>query len=475
MLTTNTLGIGCSEKVIQIFAKYIDKNIFNVSVCCLIEGGIREKYIKESGISIYFAEGDPNKFKKIIEENNIDILHVNTISYPFLECARSVIPLIIETSIFGYTHHFTFEDKYIDLILFVSKMITIRYRRKLNLSFKKMKSKSNIIYNPIDFKAIKIAFSTKIAYIKEKLGITPEDFVIGKIGRRDCSKWSTFLTETIYHLRKKHKNFKILLIGAPIEIISEIKRKKLEPFFILLKPISEGNLDIFYELIDCLVHSSKIGESFGCTLSEAMAHKKPIIVNSTPLRDNAQIEVVDNYKTGFIVNYPEAGAQAILNLIQNKKLQTKLGQNGFQKALEKFNAKMLVKYLEKLYLLNLHKKGLISQEILYFYQNIQINTDINDLERYETEYLQRINNYFGFLTTSQYLKYFTISWISLISHIYKNILIPISLYPVHLIQKFRGKRNSELGFKTEIKPSIKKIYYFLRAILKGKYYEILYI
>lgn len=62
------LGLGGIEKSLQIITKYLDKNIFNVSVCVLVPGGIREKAIKEMGVRVYNADKSPEKFVKLIKD-----------------------------------------------------------------------------------------------------------------------------------------------------------------------------------------------------------------------------------------------------------------------------------------------------------------------------------------------------------------------------------------------------------------------
>lgn len=475
LLTTTSLGIGCTEKTVQIFAKYLDKELFNVSICCLDKGGLRESIIKEYGIPVFIMNNDIAKFKELLNKIQFHILHVNTLPFEFIEYARALVPIIIETSVFGYYNVFEFQEKYIDKILFVSKMIASRYRKKMSLTYDKMEILSDVIYNPIDLETVESDVQLTPDQFRNELGIKSDAFVIGKIGRKDRTKWSNFLIDSIKLLQRKYKNFKVILVGAPSEIINEIKRAKLGDFFILINQISEEKLKIFYKTIDCLVHSSKIGESFGCTLAEAMALQKPVIVNSTPIRDNAQIEVVDNNKTGFVVLYPETCVQAILRIINNRDLRIELGKNGFQKVNDQFNAKVLTKYLEKIYLIQSFKKNLIARELLSRHQEIHIKSDISELPQFEHEYQLRLEDCYGRLTELQQLKYLFKTGFQLIVHILKNILSPICILPLALIKNYRRKKEILSQYKTGFKFSAKKVNYFLFAILRRKYYEILFI
>jgi len=64
------LDLGGIQKRLQIITKYLDKNIFNVSVCVLGPGGVRERAIKEMGIKVYNVNKNPEKFAKLIEDKN---------------------------------------------------------------------------------------------------------------------------------------------------------------------------------------------------------------------------------------------------------------------------------------------------------------------------------------------------------------------------------------------------------------------
>ena len=70
------LGLGGIQKSLQIIAKYLDKNIFDISVCALMPGGVRERAIKKMGIKVYNVNKSPEKFvKKLAEATELKILN----------------------------------------------------------------------------------------------------------------------------------------------------------------------------------------------------------------------------------------------------------------------------------------------------------------------------------------------------------------------------------------------------------------
>ena len=100
--------------------------------------------------------------------------------------------------------------------------------------------------------------------------------------------------------------------------------------------------------IDILAHSSLIGESFGCTIAEAMSQGKPVIVNSTPYFDNAQIELVDHNKNGYIANNPEAYANAVYDLMENRSKLESFKTEAIKKS-KLFHAPRLTEDLKQIY------------------------------------------------------------------------------------------------------------------------------
>jgi glycosyltransferase involved in cell wall biosynthesis len=77
--------------------------------------------------------------------------------------------------------------------------------------------------------------------------------------------------------------------------------------------------------LDVVLHTSSIGESFGYGIAEPMNFGKPVIANSTPWADQAQIELVRHGECGFIAGTPAAMAAAMLTLACDSELRGKFG------------------------------------------------------------------------------------------------------------------------------------------------------
>jgi glycosyltransferase involved in cell wall biosynthesis len=108
-------------------------------------------------------------------------------------------------------------------------------------------------------------------------------------------------------------------------------------------PFGEG----VYDAADIVCQVSNWEEVFGWVIAEAMAYGKPIVgtrVGGIP-------EVVTDGQTGFIVDRGAADAMAnrILKLVSDPELRSRMGQAGAQAVSDRFDLRVNVRKLMKLY------------------------------------------------------------------------------------------------------------------------------
>lgn len=278
----------------------------------------------------------------------------------------------------------------------ISKMIALRYKKWCKISNEEFHENCRVLYYPIDLDETELFKMAKDEILRErkKLGIGSNDLIIGGIGRPDISKWGNVI-DIILHLTKRVQNVKYLVMGIPELKKMEIRRRNLDKYFVFLSP--DPNVTKFYCLIDIFaLSSSRGGETFGRTIAEAMSYQKPVVARSTPLADNAQIELVDNGKTGFVVYSSKAFADAIDYLASNKSMTRNMGLAGYEKVKRECEAKKITKMLEKRILELLHANGMeISQKILKKYEKISQFPSRKDIDDFELEYDRRLRDCFG--------------------------------------------------------------------------------
>ena len=88
--------------------------------------------------------------------------------------------------------------------------------------------------------------------------------------------------------------------------------------------------------MDGFLHLSRIGESFGMVLCEAMLCGVPVVTLSTPLKDNSQLEVVGHGIGGLVALTPRAVPEAMLALIADAGLRARVRAGGAAWVEERF-------------------------------------------------------------------------------------------------------------------------------------------
>jgi glycosyltransferase involved in cell wall biosynthesis len=110
--------------------------------------------------------------------------------------------------------------------------------------------------------------------------------------------------------------------------------------------ISEKRKIQEYHNADVLVVPSNF-EPFGIVILEAYASSTPVIASNV----GGIPELIANGKTGLLVppKNPQELAEAVLKVLQNKNMSSRLGKNGRKKA-EHFSWESITKKIEKIYL-----------------------------------------------------------------------------------------------------------------------------
>ena len=397
----DALDLGGAGKNVQTTVKYFNKNIFNVSVCVLVPGGPREKAVKKRGIKLHNVDKSPEKLAELVKKEKIQVVHFSLGERQFSIFAKAAIKAGAPVIILLDSMEKMVDSEIRKLIdrHSVSKMCAFRYKKWYKVSNEEFHKNRGVAYLPIDVDEIdgfRIS-NDEILRRRKKLGIGPNDLVLGRIGRPEIGKWSDTLIDMIHYLIKKVPNVKFLIMGAPEVKKEKIIKSGLDKHFIFLKTDpSDKPVIEFLCLIDIFAYSSIVGESFGRSIAEAMACKKPVVVDSTPLVDNAQIELVDNGKTGFVVHSPNAFAEAIAHLASNRDMARRMGLTGYAKVKREYEAKKSTKMLEKRIIELLQAKGVeVPKKILKRYEKIHYFPSREEIDNFEFEYERRLEDCFG--------------------------------------------------------------------------------
>lgn len=189
----------------------------------------------------------------------------------------------------------------------------------------------------------------EIEYFKKKNGLK-DFFIIGRIGRANDAKFDLITLDGFAQFAKNNNHVRFLLVGATPNILEYARHIQILEKLIIVENTSDlKQLLKYYQAMDVFLAASRIGESFGLVIAEAMAAAIPVVTVSIPHKDNAQIELVDNELTGLVVerNINDI-ANALLYLYHNEHVRKDFGKAAKKKIWKDYRAETIVSSFEQL-------------------------------------------------------------------------------------------------------------------------------
>jgi sugar transferase (PEP-CTERM/EpsH1 system associated) len=184
---------------------------------------------------------------------------------------------------------------------------------------------------------------------KSKLGIAPDSFIIGTVGRLDPVKDHETLFKAFSYFSKKNENKEVILMVVGTGPQEEKLKTLSEKLNIQDKVIFSGDREDVYPLYQCMdvYVLPSIAEGISNTILEAMACGLPIVASNV----GGNHELIDDGKTGFFFmagDYKELAGR-LSYYSGNNSLLIEHGSHGRIRAEKFFSLQMMVERYEKLY------------------------------------------------------------------------------------------------------------------------------
>lgn len=164
---------------------------------------------------------------------------------------------------------------------------------------------------------------------KELYGITPEDFVVGFVGRLVKDKGIIELVEGFQKLKKLHPHlsFKLMIVGTPekrdglpAEVLEILQNS---PDIIYTGQIPLDKMPLQYMCMKCLVLPSH-REGFGFCNIEAQAMSIPVLTSEiTGCRDS-----IINGKTGLYIDLSPEDIARKISVLTDESVRKAMGKEG---------------------------------------------------------------------------------------------------------------------------------------------------
>ena len=186
--------------------------------------------------------------------------------------------------------------------------------------------------------------------LRARLGLTPDDVVIGKIARLFKLKGHDDLFAIASELVRRNSRLKFLLVGdGPwnSRFREQVRALGLERHFVFTGLVPPEEVPALVGVMDVLVHLS-VREGLARALPQALAAARPVLAYDC---DGAGEICLEN-ETGFLIPPGDRNllAERLLLLAADPGLRARLGRRGRELVAARFDVRRMVDDLHALYL-----------------------------------------------------------------------------------------------------------------------------
>lgn len=366
-----TIGSGGVERLRLSLSKLLDKNKFELKIVCTNFGGGIKQEIESNGVEVIsigkfngvFDIKNHIKIQKIISNFKPHIVHGAVFEGVTLAAINGFIkkvPIIIieETSdpqnrSWRGNLLMKFFAKLSNCVIGVSPGVIEYLHQTLNIS----KEKAVLINNGV--RIPRKVSKEETLELNSKLGIEPNDIVIGSVGRMQLDEHKRFsdLIKAFSIVNQSISNTKLLLVGYGFELSNyKSLATKLGISDKVIFADYQSDVTLYYKSMHIFSLVSSY-EAFGLVLAEAMLCKLPIVATNV----GGMKYIVKDNETGFLVNKHDVNAisEKISLLCNDSKLRFVFGEKGYEIAIHNYTEKMYVQNLVALYNYQLFKNKIL--------------------------------------------------------------------------------------------------------------------
>ena len=193
----------------------------------------------------------------------------------------------------------------------------------------------------------------KVAKIKDRWGISNEDFIVTYVGRLGYEKSIDFLIECQAHIVKKHPHCKLVIVGDGPDLPRferQVEKLKIKENVIFTGKVPWEEVPLYYHVGNIFATASKT-ETQGLTVIEAMASGKPVVCVDDESFRNVVVDGLD----GYLFKNKREYKKRLEEFIQNKQLIKKMGRQA-RISSEEFSCKYFAQRVLNVYKLAIRPK-----------------------------------------------------------------------------------------------------------------------
>ncbi|RJR22731.1 MAG: glycosyltransferase, partial [Nitrospiraceae bacterium] len=341
---------GVETQLLSVLSR-LNRDRYNVSICCIKDAGVLGEKAAEAGIKVAalnlmksnrFSPGIARQIARTIRENNIHVLWTH--QYVANLYGRMAVLNAKSTAVVSNFHALYDNPKMhrrlfnrilsgrTDAIVAVSNAVAddIKYYDRVNAE------KIRVIHNGIDLSLFDITASKTDC--RRKLGLPEEAIIVGTIGRLSREKNQRLIIDALVRLPEDVKG---LIIGdGPL-------RKMLEEQgggrFYFPGQMEYNQIPVALRAMDVFC-SPSLWEGFGIALVEAMAAGIPVVASDLPTHR----EILGEAGVFVPAQDAEGLAGTLRKLVEDPALKSRLAQKSAERA-KVFSVEKTAASYEKLF------------------------------------------------------------------------------------------------------------------------------
>ena len=213
--------------------------------------------------------------------------------------------------------------------------------------------KGAVVHNAIDLDEFTPIHDA--ASVRREFGWTPQEQVVGIVGRLDWWKGHEFFLEAMAEVAGHVPSLRGLIVGEPEN--TPLNREYYQKLQSLTKSLGLEERVIFtgfrsdvprlLAAMDVVVLSSSAPEPFGRVVIEGMAARKPVVATAA----GGVLDIIEDGVNGLLVPLQDsrAMAEAVLGLLSDREKAQQMGSAAYQHVKEKFTVQRQVATIQQLY------------------------------------------------------------------------------------------------------------------------------
>ena len=356
MLAIDGLDIGGAEMVLRDIARSLDRNRFDVCVCCTKGLGRVGRQLVSEGIDAFVLPGQKEgrvdyltslKLRRAVVEKKIDIVHTHATSSLFdaSVCRLSIPGLkVVHTFHFGNYPYASRRYHILEKLCSraVDKLVAVglEQRRRLQATYGFAESRIGVVWNGVSIS------TPSASSFREKVG-TGDRLLVGTIATLIEQKGLFELLEVARLCRDAGRQFQFVIVGdGPLRAMLEQRRHELGlDDTVVITGWVENAATAALPAFDVFFQSSR-WEAMSIAVLEAMANGKAIV--ATRVGDNAHM--IEDGVSGVLVDARDTAAMAeALGRVADSGFRQRLGAAARTRFQDNFTLNHMIRRYEDLY------------------------------------------------------------------------------------------------------------------------------